>query len=296
MKRFFTLTAVALTFAAVTSSCLDNNGKEPENKATYNYGPVFNTITDKTTGDVYYNDDTEYQLTIDYVNSTLSVTTTDLKVSSGSQKHTIQISPMPVKIQTGTVEQGVQSIIVSAENAYAITAPTQLDITDLSLAWTDRAIGGAYNPLIGLSYTINDTYDVVVMPNTATYFGTVTSTNAMSGDAFTANNIKTVVKFNPLDGTAAIDLNGIQFVGAMPALNMTFPGIKFDAVKSTYTLASEALTPTIKDTPYPNYPITNLKAEASLATGKMTLSFTCTPMGMGAYNVTAEFGPVSIEE
>ena len=286
-NRISIYTAIALIFTAITSSCLGDT-PEPENKASLTYGPVFNTITNTATGEVYYNNEIDYQLILDYVHATFGLSQTDLKLNNSFQKHTIQINDIPYTLDKTT-------LTATSSSPVAITAPTSLNISNVLFKLTDRVINNNYNPLIQLTYTVNSNYEVVVTPVTCVFFGKLTSKNLATNESFTVTNVRTNVIFNPETGVASIDLKGIKFVEAMPALDMTFPGIGFDITTTGFTLASDMLTPTIKDVPYPNYPISKLGATATLATGKMALKFNCTPRGMSEYEITLECEPVPAE-
>ena len=287
MKKIYSIVATALTFITLTTSCLGDT-PEPENKATFSYGPVFNTVINTTTGEKYYNNDIDYQLTLDYVRSTLSLSQTDLKLNNSYQKHTIQINDIPCKFED-------YMLTASAATPVTISAPTMLNISNFMFKLTDRVINNIYNPLILLTYKVNNEYDVVVTPLTCVYFGKLTSRNLDTNDTFTVNDVSTKVIFNPETGVVNLDLGGIKFVEAMPALDMTFPGITFDVTTTGYTLSSDMLTPTIKEVPFPNYPISKLNASAALDTGKMSLKFNCAPRGMSEYEITIECEPVPTE-
>jgi hypothetical protein len=77
----------------------------------------------------------------------------------------------------------------------------------------------------------------------------------------------TVVK----KGTAAtsqsfdITFNGVKFAAAMPALNITFPGLTFTRMVTlngiNYTIDAQNIVPKIGDVEYPDYKVDYIKAE-----------------------------------
>ena len=71
---------------------------------------------------------------------------------------------------------------------------------------------------------------------------------------------------------------------------MKFENIPFQVSNTGYTLASEEIIPSIKNVPYPQYAITNLNGNATLATG-MDLRFNCI-----GFDVQAKLGfPILVE-
>lgn len=287
MKQVLMAISSALVSCMVMTSCIDDD-KEPVNKASYGYKPVFNSVTDLTTGETFYTPDITYQLVLDYTHSTLSMSNSNLQLTSTSSPGSIEINGLSYRLNSDG------ALFVSAPLASnVISSPSTYKVSDVNVTLLDRFIDGvAYEPLIHIDYTIDDRYLVTVTPQTLYYYGTLTSTNLTTGDEFTQENVRAIVTLEPRKGTANLDLKGIKFVQAMPrTLDMTFPGINFKTNTVGFTLDSDNLIPTISNDPFPAYPISDLSSKANLSTGVMPLEFDCHPAGMDKYHITIEFGP-----
>lgn len=163
-------------------------------------------------------------------------------------------------------------------------------VDEMKISIFERRLGNftpEYIPVINLSMKVGDV-EVTAIQKQRVYFGTT----AVVGESIFYPTPKPVylVSLNPTTGLATIDIYKAKFADKMPAMDMKFENIPFQVSNTGYTLASEEIIPSIKNVPYPQYAITNLNGNATLATG-MDLRFNCI-----GFDVQAKLGfPILVE-
>lgn len=285
MKRTKLLLLTLMTMVlSVTTSCLDNDNDNDRISVQVKYDRVFSSVRNSATGTTFNSPETVYTIEIDYTNRLMRIGVNNIRLNQTDDSHTFVLEG--VKLTSATTDGALLAEASSLQPVDGIT------VTDLKVSLRDRVIDGIYRPVYSISYTVNSDYQVTVVPNTCYYFGTLTSVNDATGATFTKTNLPVEVTFDLATNKAKMRLKGVKFVAAMPReLDMTFPGIDFTTSPTGYSLKASSIIPEIGEDPYPGYPITNLNATATMSSGKMESTFTCTPEKMGAYTVSLSLSP-----
>lgn len=140
---------------------------------------------------------------------------------------------------------------------------------------------GSYSPGFFYNFEINGSTRVYG----PVYKGT-TITTAPGGATFTNDETKYVITVNSSSSTAKIEIFGASFIDGMPKLNLAFDAVPYTASGDRYVFSAASLTPSFGGTPFPRFPITDLKATLDFATG-FNLEFTCGYNGQ-PYKVVAD--------
>lgn len=269
---------VALLFA--TSSCsLDQD--DPATKTMYSYTQCFNAITDLGVNTVQCFESPNYGLTL------ISDGTASLLISN----LILEKDAAPISIRLQNLKWGVD-----ANKAWTlITGPEETadghtisNFNMMLLARLDK-IGG---PVYSISYRVDGRYYVCVLPLQTSYFGNTATVAEGQNTPFmsypTEWNPNYSISLDPKTMTATIDIIGISFASAMPGMNITISDVPFmPNTAAGYRIATgqgQSFIPTIKDVPYPSFPISNIAMESTMYSGA-NLSFDCTAGKLGNYNV-----------
>lgn len=291
MKKSILLFSVIAAGMALTS-CLDDDDNKVTNTLTRSYANCFNTVYDSATGIISVTEQPKYTLTIKTSsdgNNLLKLEMTNIKLGDEIANTTFELPEMPMTI-SGTAAPYAEATDVRPTN---LSASQSVNFSKIYVSVLDRYIhneasnANEFYPVYTINFVVNNRYNVTVYPTEIYYFGETTSTADADGSVYTTKSPRYAMIIDPAKKKARIDITGAQFVGAMPAMNMTFPDVEFTPGISDLTLASDALTPTIAGTPYPSFPITALEAVISPRKGSATLEFDCDAARMGKYHVDA---------
>ena len=150
--------------------------------------------------------------------------------------------------------------------------PLGLTLDNLTL-WTLTWYGQSLFDM-DLSYEL-DGYLIRTIPAVHNYMGT-TTTNTLDESTGAYPYTKSVysVTMKPATMTLDITVTGAKFDNAMPELNMVFSGIPYTYTDAGLSFAADKIIPTIKDTPYDNYALTNVSGSLKLQ-GEFILNFDC---------------------
>ena len=178
--------------------------------------------------------------------------------------------------------------LINGENLTPMVGEKAMDnyeVDDLEFKVVMNIMGYNCPPAIKCAYTVNDMIKVRMLLKENGYTGDTNVKCEAAGTSFDNANTVYHVSLDPETKQADLKIYGAKFAERMPAMDMEFKDVPFEATLDGYTLASESLIPEIDDVPYEGYPITNLSG-ASDFEGNMVLKFVCTIRGV-AYEVSA---------
>lgn len=133
--------------------------------------------------------------------------------------------------------------------------------------------------IVAINYTLDGKYKLTTLFTYNQFIGTTTSTDMTDpADApYSTNQSRYLVIIDDKTKTAELQIAYPKFVEAMPAERvgiLVFKNIPLTFTKDGFTFETTNIVPQIKDTPYPDYTITNMYG--NVAAGKsMKLSFEC---------------------
>ena len=260
-KLFF-----ASMLAVVMTSCLG----DPNNTITQDFSPYcLSYVYDTATGDNVVTSGATYQLVNNIDKGTIDIDISGVKMPDGTY---IAFDVKGTRYSYN--DQGAMTLYVPSTSFLAGGATRS--VTDLRMEYYSRYLGNQSFPMLRLSYMIDSRYFVRVIYSPAYYWGTTTVTD-QDGNVFTNTDQTSFygVQFDVDTKKASFAALGAKFAQGMPSLNMVFKDIDYTLDYSGYKLTKAELIPTIGDTPYPSYKITDFKMEGYWG-GVQYVSFTCT--------------------
>lgn len=290
------LGAVAVAGASTMTSCLSDNDDNTSSTVQLTYANCFNAVTDRSTGEVNIFTGPKYTFTLKtFANgtSTLKITMTNVKLADGESLISLDLPELPVTVPTDITKPNT----VSGRDIVPTNMVSSEIVFDyINVKFLLRYLENNRQSFVyAVEYSVNGKYNVVTFPTTAFYYARTTSAPADGGTPFVTTDPRYAVTFNPDKKTATIDITGAKFIENMPAMNMTFGNVPFGCVGNSIEMNAESLTPTIQGVEYPGYPITSLRSKVTPAEVG-SLSFTCTPERLGAFNVGVQLYDILTKE
>lgn len=279
LLKFFTLAIVVLL-----SSCSNNDDVDTITEQTI--PGCFAYVTDIANGPSAYYTGLGYKIRLNYSAPSAEVTVSGLKLTDGTSLPTFTLSNLDFTID----KDGW--VVVSGENLY--TAPIYSSalstiISRFKMRLYQRMLDQSYVPAISVNMTVDQQYSVVSTLPGQTCFGTTAST--ATGVDFKTTSTVYQMAFNTDTRCADLSIYGAQFMDRMPAMDIVIRNIPFRIENGKAVLEIASVTPESGGTPYPAFPITNLKGTMDFG-GSFALDFNCTPaMFQGlVFSVSANLG------
>ncbi|MCH5221694.1 MAG: hypothetical protein J1F05_05115 [Muribaculaceae bacterium] len=270
MKKIFTyFSAVALLLAA--NGC--NSGSKGDNIVESAFNNCFAYVSDGDAGQ--FIPSLGYQVRINYTARTADVAIIGLKTLDGTTYPTITLTNLPWTYNEQTNWLVVSGRNIKSEISGFSNTPT---FDSFTMRLNQRFIGSDYVPGLSLEYSLNGNTVSSSYPK-QTCFGVTTSSSEMTGN-FRTDETNYYVIFDVEKGTVNITMQSSRFIEQMPALDIELKDIPFTLDGRVASWSVDAITPTISDTPYEDFPITNLVGSFDFG-GEYTMEFDCLPKTMG---------------
>lgn len=280
------LKQLSISFAILTatlfSSCLGDH--ENDYTTTDKLTGYFNVIFDKE-GNQTYKGGVAYEVKWWYnTDQKADLTITGLQLPDGQKYSSVAFSDVSWKLNA----RGWQDI--SFTNATPSNIPAGLKFDNFNFQLLNRIYGNLQFPACSMiEYTVNDSeYRIISLPQQTVEVGD-TRVSDPSGKVFTTNETNSPFYYfilNPDDQSAFVVIQGAKFAEQMPAMNMKFPGMKFNVdVYGNIIIHADELTPTLMSegttdinapgTPFEAAKITNFVADYRPGSG-VDMTFSCT--------------------
>ncbi|MCM1522276.1 MAG: hypothetical protein NC039_06450 [Muribaculaceae bacterium] len=277
MNKFFRLLSLAAIVGAMSTSCMDDN-KENYQEVILTYGgeQCFNIVTDKETGEELISGNPNYKMTFEQIGGTLKLEISNVQFASGYYGLSFKLPTMNFTYDTNTgyfKANGKDLIPTNATGSYIFN--------DFSLKMVPtRIIDEANCPIYLINYTVNDKYDVTVIPTTPVLVGTTTSAiyegEELSGETFTLENRILSATVDPVKKTARIVIPQATFEEQMMPRNIVMKNLPVTISSKGFSVeTAEGETIQIYnqvDNALPDWTATNLKFDYDVATGNTTLT------------------------
>lgn len=276
IAAFVLLAAAVLGFTA----CNDNN--DDELVTVCSVTSCYTMMTDKTAGGApVASSEVSFSIEQDWNTAKADIKISGLRLPDGSSYTSFTLVDCPWSVDNdGWMVFSATNPLISSETA----AAPSLDNFELKLL--NRSVGQAYAPGVSFSFTVNSTYFVQGSRKPFFLIGETVSTPE-GGMPFTSYSPTYSVDVDNAKSEATINIMGAQFANGMPALNISFAGIKSSFREDgSYLLTCDNLIPTIDSTPFEDYPISDLSATLDPEKG-MKLVFVCTVKGV-PFTVSAD--------
>jgi len=285
MKKFITIALAAMSL----TSCFDNDDNNSQATQQWTYANCINAVTDLASNSTSITQQPKYTITTTtYSNGkvTAKISMSNIKLGDDIALTSFDLPEIEI-----TANNDPNKPMLAEGNDIVPTNATASSIIFdyFKFKMLPRVIkdgNGQWQQsfVYSLNYSVNGRYVVAVIPTRSLLYGTTNVINETSGTAFTSTEPLYAITVDPEKMVATIDITGAKFLEQMPAMNMTFPNIPFNVYNGNLILNIDNLVPTIQGVEYPNYAISNLRANVNPCTAA-SLDFTCTANKMGAFNV-----------
>lgn len=286
MKKYLHyLTSLVVACLLLTSCDDDNKGNQTITEQTL--PNCFAYVTDIADGPAAYYTGLAYKVRLNYTEPSAEVTVSGLKLTDGTSYPSFTLSGLKFSID----KDGW--IVLSGENLQPSGIAASLDVSRFSMRLYQRIVGSAYSPAFSVSMNIDGRYSVSSAFASQACFG-ITTSKSSSFSTFETKETQYALAFNTETRCVTISIVKAQFMEKMPAMDIVLKNIPFTMRGTTAYFEIDNIVPESNNTPYPAFPISNLKGELDFGAG-MDMTFDCTPsMFEGAvFNVTADCGFIS---
>lgn len=271
MKLFKLLLLLPLSFAAVACG---NDDDDRKNEATITVEANSNNIIsrDLATGESQLLPGANYSLRCDFNASTLTLSVFDLQLRKGQNAISFQLPPL--KIVNGT-----RGLKVSQTDPVTVSAGgSNISVDDIHIEFVSTVGGEA---LVLLNYQVDSRYNITTLFKINRFQGKTISfrPDDPTSSEFTSEETQYMININAEKMTADLAINKAKFQAEMPSLGvMTMKNIPFTLTVNGIELNTAEVIPSIAETPYPDYKLTNLKMNV-IPGMSCTLSFECKRFG-----------------
>lgn len=292
IKKLLSIAVMALAL----TSCLDHDDNANEVSKVFTYDQCFAVVQDMITGEktVVQKPKVTIKLVANNTKFTGQVTLTNFQLPE-MPNYTYELPETKVndRSEDNIMRiEGAQMVPTNLSGTMVAFNNVKMGILQLGYVLNNQVISMNY---YSLHFEYNNRYRVDVFPlEQPLYANTEVALDADPSQVFKTSDTKYTLKFDPATLKCAIEVKGAKFVAEMPAMDMKFPGISFTSNNGSLYLASQELIPTIKDVAYPQFPIADLAGKFTPLQNS-TLTFSCSPAGMGLYNVTAAMQYASVK-
>lgn len=288
MKKYIAILSLALIAAMGAVSCSDNN--DPDTITRTDLPDYFANVQNVSTGvDACYSH-VGYSVLLNYSKLTADVIITGLRLPDGTQYPTMTLTGMPWNIDA-TGRKVIEASNITPSIPGFANIPL---IGNFRMSIFDRILTAdngqpAYSPGVCVKMLIDSRYSVVSSYSPQQLFGTTSSKSELSGNTFTTRGTWYNVSFNTDTRRLTIVMNNARFAQEMTrGFNIELRDIPVTFRGTSMEFRVDAITPYIGDTPFEQFPITNLEGEFDMSKG-LDMEFDCTPRTMpGKFEVDVE--------
>lgn len=216
MKKFKVLSALSFIFLAIAlSSCLGESKTEITQNPQLASNRNMSVIIDRNSADdgayQIIGTGADYSLSIELTERVFNLSVSGLQLKPGAGSYSFTIANQTFTLDKfGGVMMNIPSYVDEKNN---------VRITDFKFHYLARGLGGMNIPVWTITYTVNDQYDVRVVPTSCYYFGSTQITD-LAEDKTEASGTETYycVQFDPktLDGnkvTAFLNVFDLKIPG-----------------------------------------------------------------------------------
>lgn len=284
-KKLLPILMLALGLGLFTSC---NNSEPKETVTTQAFSDFYGMVQNVSDGSVMAYKQVSYQVDINYTNLTADISLTGLKLPNGDVFPTLQFRNIP-----WTMEGNVRRIFAERVTPSAVGMNDLPAFSHFEFRIIDRILEngnqGLYSPGVSCSMVISDIYSF-----TSTYFpqviwGETKSISALNATEFSTDKTYYEISYSRESKTMNLMMYNARFDENMDrGLNIELRNIPVKIRPGKMTFDVSEITPFIGDTPFTQFPITDLKGTFYF-TGGLTMEFICTPRtAPGAYTVQVE--------
>lgn len=283
MKKLFSILALSLMLIGI-SSCSKESSEEGEDTITeHNFESCFAYVKDiDATSGIFINN-VGYQVRINSSKYRADIVVTGLTKPDGTYYPTMAIKNVPLKARGTWIDIEGNNLVPVIPGFAGVPL-----IKELKVSICPRLIGTYYVPGFCVEMNLDAGFTVLSSYENQLLFGKTTSTNTASNSSFETTATDYVINIDTKANKMSILMEAAQFITGMPAMDIKLPDMPLTVDGDEIKVSVAEVIPTIKDTPYEQFKLTNVKAEFDPAKG-LELEFDCAPAtAPGSYHVKAD--------
>lgn len=277
MKQLSSILLLALS--ALMISCSNSDSDNMEVIANFNQ---FYTVTSNSANSHCANATFTYE--IDYTDGTIDIIANNVSFNSRMPSITMEINGIPFKNVVANSPYSASGISFNATNIVPVVSGQAMpEYTITSINGEIGYIPSTQANAAMLTMVVNNQFTIAVQPATPVFEHY--SSSVVSGKtSFINNNAIFQLSYDTTKKLVDLYIYNAKFAAPMPAMNMAFKAIPFEATANGANFSIDELTPYIvgstgATTPAPNYIISNLSGK--VVNGKLDFDFTCTITAQG---------------
>lgn len=280
MKRFFRFLTLCLVSCMAMTSC--DSAEDADTVFKQNVSKCFVYVNNLVDGTNAYYKNVNYSIDLNLSKLTANITISGLQLTNGSEYPTFTLRDVPLR------NENAGWFDISADEVTHITGlATTPVITNFKLRMLWRVKDNAFDPAFVVRMTVDRRYSITSALPTQSIEGTTTSTG-IDGSKYTTTKTNYQLDFNVDTRCVTIKVNKAAFLAGMPQMDIVFPNVPFTISSGKAVFNTESLTPYIGNTPYENFPITDLEGTLDFGNG-MDFEFTCAPGSVPGSKFVVDF-------
>lgn len=234
MKKIAFLLAGALVAGASMTSCLHDPKNSQEVTLNYGGSQAFNRVTDLESGEVTISVNPNYKMTYSVdgneANGRVSVDMTGIQL--GIPGLAFRLNDLAFKYDNMTAYYGT-----TAENVTPIGGGGYVFDKFRMYNIIGRAVDGQSCPVYTISFTVNNRYQVTVLPAEVILVGRTHSVQEGDGTAFDTTKPYLTIQVNPQKMEADVQIGRAQLRQTMPETGLLLTGLAVSTNANGYTIA-----------------------------------------------------------
>lgn len=269
--RFLKLLPLLLLSAIILPSCGDDEPRENTQSLTISSSLNYISAIDLTDNSLSLYPGADYGVTVNLDRATLQLFVNNLQYDTDERAISFALPELRMEYtQTGWKLRHPEAIEVQA-------GASTVSVSDLVVDFVLR-VDGSQN-LVIINYTLDDRYELTTFFTHNQFIGKTSSADMTDPDKepFLTEQSRYLVVIDNKTKTAEVQIAYPKFVSNMPSERigtMVFKNIPLTFTQDGFTFKADKLTPEIKNVPYPDYEITDIKG--TVVAGKtIKLSFDC---------------------
>ncbi len=286
MKKYLHYLTSLLLACVLATSCEKTTSNETITEQTLTN--CFAYVSDFADGPAAYYSNMGFKVRLNYTKPSADITISGLKLTDGTAYPTFTITDLKFAIdKDGWIVLTGEDITPSIPGVAVSPA-----IGKFSMRLYQRIVGDRYNPAFCVEMTLDRRYTVVSAQSSQICFGTTKSISDTMAP-FETKETEYSLSFNIDTRCVNIAVHKAQFMSKMPAMDIVLKNIPFIMQGSKAIFSIDNIVPESNNTPYPAFPISNLKGELDFGSG-FDFEFDCAPtMFHGTvFHVAADCGYV----
>lgn len=267
---------LTIALAMTATSCIGSSDNPSQTQTVTGKG--YNHVYTAETGESFLTP-ASYALTMDLTNMVGTLQFAAAYEQGGSAV-TLMVENLPLSYNSTT--GAISFSVAEATPSESAGMGSLYKITNLKgslIAYTTD--GTTATTVLQVSYTVAGQHNVYTViqssseTNPCNLYTNCSTTTSGAATPFTT----TVTTFNVSFASASsanITINNAQFAKQMPQMTMTLEGLELTPTQLGYTVKAESVIPKISGVPFPDYKISNFRADVTGSGTIMNLSFNCT--------------------